>query len=96
MWNDTEKRNFAKSLLIPEQERERIKSCVLNNSNKTIWKQEDLSFAFHIYNNFIGYGGDKQDLNCMYCRIKVVTTLKTFVKLWDEDNDRKKGHSRTD
>lgn len=69
------------SEMIPENERDAVKTAILNTYRNTP-THEEMTTLFRVWNTYVT-PDEPQDINCGGCRTKVVGKLRNVVKLWE-------------
>ena len=69
---------------IPENERDVVRSAIINTYRNTL-TTEEMTTLFRVWNTYVT-PDELQDMNCRGCRTKVIGKLREVVKLWANDN----------
>lgn len=74
---------YNHSLLVPEEERQKVADTVYKVSFRTSPNENDMRYLFSIWNSYLGRG-HTEDINCRGCRANVVSKLRRMSMLWRE------------
>lgn len=72
------------SQLIPENERDAVKSAILK-TYRNQHTQSEMETIFRVWNTYVT-PNEQQDINCRGSRSKVVGKLRNVIKLWEDGN----------